>query len=898
MKTKRTLQIYLLVLLWLVGPASAAIWYVDSDAPLGGDGTSWATAYRSIQQAINSASPFWQVCFSPTDHIYVKSGTYTLASELTLGKTVIMYGGFPNSMANPTMSNRNPSIYPTIIDGNNVTRCLTVTSYNVIDGFTFQDGYSTLNAGAIFLDEVPTYNCPLGLVLSVTIRNCRFIDNYAGVHGGAIYDLRSDAKIQDCTFDGNTADNGGAIKQWETSSIIESCVFNNNSSTTPSFGGGAILGDYQVYGSITNCLFTNNTSTTYGGAISYHQGWPTITNCTFVGNTATTDGGAIYCNTASPVLKNCILWDNSDDEIANYFSSPGATATYSCIQGGFPGTGNIPDDPSFVGGGDYHLDDDSLCRDAGTNSSAPSDDLDGNARPQDSDGNGSAITDMGCYEHEYVNVDLRVTWIDYTPDIARVGEPVTIEVTVRNFGETDAGPFWVDWYANEPSTPGVGDFGQRFQSYSSLASSASLIMTKTWIYTTQQTNRTYAQVDSTGAVDETNETNNVYYRRLHSVDGELVPFDLKEDTSNASMWFGGDDRPGQVRNIGGGQSVNLPRAAIISSVGFNFGGPFDYYENPDGYGHEVVLDLYPRRADGTALLGTAKLIPASFNGGWIDFNLGNLIMLDADSDYIFTCHLRDGEINQLKSSILGRSDDPWPTCNGYYANVSGTPANMSYWPNWSTHSWDFNLSLTGWYIEKYPGDVNQDRSVDVGDVVYLASEWVRDDCIMPGFCGWKDVNWNKTVELNDYSLIAANYGRTWYSYDDLNRAAIYSLRGLLTSGTIDCSDSTSPKPLDAGSVVIYLTDMGRYGKFAVENFDQADMNKLTIKWTTYNSNGTVFSSGTGLVIRGTYLCGLDSGREFSTTGMGEDFWWNIFSSTTRSIVPQNGATFHVLYPTP
>jgi Disaggregatase related len=57
------------------------------------------------------------------------------------------------------------------------------------------------------------------------------------------------------------------------------------------------------------------------------------------------------------VIKNTIVWGNtpSTPGIYNYISTP--TVTYSCIQGGFTGTGNISSDPLFfnAAGGDLHL---------------------------------------------------------------------------------------------------------------------------------------------------------------------------------------------------------------------------------------------------------------------------------------------------------------------------------------------------------------------------------------------------------------------------------------------------------------------------------------------------------------------------------------------------------------
>jgi hypothetical protein len=75
---------------------------------------------------------------------------------------------------------------------------------------------------------------------------------------------------------------------------------------------------------------------------------PIIINCTFNGNSARNYGGGLFNNsTSSPIVTNCILWGDRPVEIFNdYFSF--LVVTYSDIQGGWSGTGNIDADPLFV----------------------------------------------------------------------------------------------------------------------------------------------------------------------------------------------------------------------------------------------------------------------------------------------------------------------------------------------------------------------------------------------------------------------------------------------------------------------------------------------------------------------------------------------------------------------
>jgi predicted outer membrane repeat protein len=102
-----------------------------------------------------------------------------------------------------------------------------------------------------------------------------------------------------------------------------------------------------------------------GGGLYVENSNPILINCTFAGNSATYFGGGIYCNGGSPVLTNCILWGDTPDEISMFIGT--LSITYSNIQGGFPGEGNIDAEPLFAdaANGDYHLLTSSPCIDAG-----------------------------------------------------------------------------------------------------------------------------------------------------------------------------------------------------------------------------------------------------------------------------------------------------------------------------------------------------------------------------------------------------------------------------------------------------------------------------------------------------------------------------------------------------
>jgi len=175
--------------------------------------------------------------------------------------------------------------------------------------------------------------------------------------------------------------------------VTDSVVTDNVAVSTSWAGlGGGMLneGGSPV---LTNCVFAGNSATGatvgYGGALSNVASSPTLTNCTFSDNTAMSYAGGIYnWGLSYPTLVNCILWNDVPDEIGNSGAVP--SVTYSDVQGGYSGTGNIDLDPQFDA--DYALQTGSPAIDAGTWVGAPATDLLGIARPR------GAAVDMGAYE--------------------------------------------------------------------------------------------------------------------------------------------------------------------------------------------------------------------------------------------------------------------------------------------------------------------------------------------------------------------------------------------------------------------------------------------------------------------------------------------------------------------
>ena len=219
-----------------------------------------------------------------------------------------------------------------------------------------------------------------------TLTNCAFIVNTANNGGGGMYNDHSSPTMTNCTFTANSANkgNGGGMSFFGTSSsrpILTNCLFSNNSAswggaisctgpgpppfpglppapwrgpiiTNCTISGNSAIAGAGIYNSyivpiLSNCTLSGNSAGEDGGGIhnTYYANIM-VTNCTFSGNSAKYDGGGMANHSSNPTLTNCILWNNTaltDPQI-----SGNGTVLYSDVEGGWPGEGNIDDDPHFV----------------------------------------------------------------------------------------------------------------------------------------------------------------------------------------------------------------------------------------------------------------------------------------------------------------------------------------------------------------------------------------------------------------------------------------------------------------------------------------------------------------------------------------------------------------------
>jgi len=207
--------------------------------------------------------------------------------------------------------------------------------------------------------------------------------------------------IQGITIDGftlkngyNTADGGGvSVLGAGRVSVVNSHIVNNSASR----GGAFSVADTSSL-TVYNSVIDNNTALNEGGAFFLSGGSTTLGNTTITRNIAPIGGSIKQLYGAAVSGVNNIIFGNLDNTgIASapvFFNPMAVDLSYSDIELGVAGTGNINADPMFVNAlaGNYKLAVGSPAIDSGT-PLLPTDIL-GVARPQ------GPATDMGAYEYK------------------------------------------------------------------------------------------------------------------------------------------------------------------------------------------------------------------------------------------------------------------------------------------------------------------------------------------------------------------------------------------------------------------------------------------------------------------------------------------------------------------
>lgn len=284
-----------LIMLLAIGcPALAAkIIYVDDDAAPGGDGSSWANAYKYLQDALadaNSASKpvefrVAQGTYRPDEDVLNPDGTGDREASFQLINGVTLKGGYAG-LGEPDPNTRDIGLYETTLSGDLEGNDVIVKDpCDLVTEATRADNSYRLVKG---IDTDST-----AVIVGFTIRGGNAYETGYNRNGGGIYLGESNSIVSECTFIDNSAYQGGGLFSVHSSPNVAQCTFSGNHAWRD--GGGL----WHEYGSpiVNSCKFIGNVARDDAGGVYFSQeGSPTLEYCTITENVAGDDGGGIYCS--------------------------------------------------------------------------------------------------------------------------------------------------------------------------------------------------------------------------------------------------------------------------------------------------------------------------------------------------------------------------------------------------------------------------------------------------------------------------------------------------------------------------------------------------------------------------------------------------------------------------
>ena len=190
-------------------------------------------------------------------------------------------------------------------------------------------------------------------------------------------------------------------------------------------------------------------------------------------------------------------------------------------------------------------------------------------------------------------------------------------------------------------------------------------------------------------------------------------YEILFDVQTASGWYGGDDRPGNQRNVADAQSVTIDQPIKLESYAVHFTGRFDFAQNPTGNGHEVTLRLRVRDSLGFVLLTQDMVLADTFSGGWATWQSLNF-NVNQPGKYIFSHHLVGGYDSLQVYSGISCDFNAGYSGGERYGKYVVNDSDAVFWGDWSSHPWDANFYLKGTLLAT---DVNEDNHLPAGFIL-------------------------------------------------------------------------------------------------------------------------------------------------------------------------------------
>ena len=318
-------------------------WYVDQSASRTGDGRSPVRPLAGVQEAVDAAQD--------GDTVIIMPGNYVRGAHIE-AKAIAVRPLNPADSSDVSTAVVIPwlGVYD-VASGECRLEGLNIGGYSDSGGMFSYDSAVVLSHCAIYGNHPEKGEsgvaCRGG---SLKMRACEVLANSGtpAVHHAGIVLRDCHAEISESVVRGNAAWETAGIHCENANATVTSCLIYGNTS----YGGTGnivVAGEGEV--TLRNCVIQCNE----GGAVIQASERTTIENCTLFGNSAGVSG------TSETRITDCILWNRTNE-------LTGCGTSYSCVQNGAAGIGNISSFPHFVnaGIGDFHLRSWSPCIDAGS----------------------------------------------------------------------------------------------------------------------------------------------------------------------------------------------------------------------------------------------------------------------------------------------------------------------------------------------------------------------------------------------------------------------------------------------------------------------------------------------------------------------------------------------------
>lgn len=239
----------------IICPLVSTALYVDaSKSGSSGDGKSWSTAKKTLQEALEIANSCSMItAIHVAEGVYKPSTTGNRDHNFFIGNSYSIYGGYPKGGGT-----RNPAVHPTILDGNIGSASIsTDNSYHVVviagvsgnvtlQGLQIRNGYAKGSGvqnlyGSVSIDRSDASGLYINDVSgNVTLKNCAISGNVANRYGGGIYIKNSTLNMYQCIVYENASTFGKAIFNASASISFKSGIIYNIDGSKMIYGNGGM----------------------------------------------------------------------------------------------------------------------------------------------------------------------------------------------------------------------------------------------------------------------------------------------------------------------------------------------------------------------------------------------------------------------------------------------------------------------------------------------------------------------------------------------------------------------------------------------------------------------------------------------------------------------------------